>query len=87
MPPAGAERWFHKLVVLGAALAGCGGKTDDPGGPATTSSGGAMNGGAPSASAGRPSQATGGNGPLTPEACPFHTEFVCDDYATLSNCR
>lgn len=86
MPPTGAERWFHTLVVVGAALAGCGGKTLEQGGPATRTRGGAMNGGATSASAGRPGQSTGGSGTASPEACSFHTEFVCDDYATLSNC-
>lgn len=87
MPPTGAERWFHTLVVVGAALAGCGGKTVEPGGPATSSSGGAMNGGTTSASAGRPSQGGGGSASLRPETCAFLAEFVCDDYATLTNCR
>lgn len=31
MPTAGAERWFHTLVVVGAALGGCGGRTSEPG--------------------------------------------------------
>lgn len=86
MPPVAAERWFHTLVVLGAALGGCGGKTSEPKDQAASSSGGTESGGG-SASAGRPSQAAGGSGALTPEACSFHGEFVCDDYATLSNCR
>lgn len=92
MPPTGAERWFHTLVVVGAALAGCGGKTLEPGGPEQSTGGGGtnsqtMNGGTTSASAGQPSQAVGGSASLRPEACSFQTEFVCDDYATLSNCR
>lgn len=38
MPPVGAERWFHTLVVVGAALGGCGGKAGDA--PATGGSSG-----------------------------------------------
>lgn len=87
MPPIGADRWFHTLVVLGAALGGCGGKTLEQGGPVTTSSGGAGNVGGGSASAGQPNQAMAGGASLRPEACSFHTQFVCDDYAALSNCR
>jgi hypothetical protein len=86
MPPAGAERWFHTLVVVGAALGGCGGRIVEQG-RSTSGAGGASNAaGTGSASAGHTSGRAGG-GPTSPDACDFDAEFVCEDYTTRLDCR
>lgn len=88
MPTAGAERWFHTLVVVGAALGGCGGKTNEQGPSLPTSEGGAASvAGANNANAGHPSSAASGGGPTSPKACDFDAELVCEEYATLLNCH
>src|SRR5882724_5150746 len=76
MPPPNAERWFHTLVVVGASLGGCGGKTVAEHAPPTAP---AMAGGSGSAG--------GGAGSATQDACAFAAQFVCDDYVTRTNCR
>jgi hypothetical protein len=79
MPSQGAERWFHTLVVVGASLAGCGGKTateqTEP--VQTTSTGGSESslGGAGRSSITKPSD------------CAYDGQFTCDNYDTLANCR
>lgn len=86
MPPVAAERWFHTLVVVGAALAGCGGETAKTGMPATSGSGGVASAG--SSGAGGPSSAgTAGGALASPRDCAYAAEFVCDDYPTRTNCR
>jgi hypothetical protein len=94
MPPLNGERWFHTLVVIGASLTGCGGKTGSDQ-SATAVVGGAGDGGAGGGAAG------GGGGGATsqvggsadapalpgPEMCALAAQFVCDDYETRANCR
>src|SRR4051812_19605681 len=94
MPPVGAERWFHTLVVVGASLTGCGGATTDRGTPATSggasSTGGKGTGGTASGGTASGGSASGGldGGTLpSPRMCKFAAQFVCDDYATRTNCR
>lgn len=81
--PRGAERWFHTLVVVGASLGGCGGKTAEPGEPPSpTSTGGAAGAGG---SAGRAGSA--GLSEPRPSMCAAAAQFVCDDWVALSGCR
>lgn len=92
MSRVGAERWFHTLVVVGAALGGCAGKTDA--GPSaiggSSGNGGSSGGVAPTLTGGVASggalNTTGGVSP-SPRDCAFDAQFVCDDYATRSGCR
>lgn len=87
MPPVGAERWFHTLVVVGASLTGCGGATTDKGMPAASGSGGALSTGGTS-SGGTPSGGTpAGGAPTNPSMCADAAQFFCDDYPTRTNCR
>lgn len=82
MPPVGAERWFHTLVVVGASLTGCGGATTDKDMPATGGSGSVMSTGGAASGA-----ASGGGAPTNPGECASAAQFVCDDYPTRTNCR
>jgi hypothetical protein len=98
MPPVGAERWFHTLVVVGASLAGCGGATTDKGTPAASGNGGTLStGGALStgptlllggaSSAGTPNGGVGSTALTGPSGCVYAAQYVCDDYETRTNCR
>jgi hypothetical protein len=92
MPPVGAERWFHTLVVVGASLAGCGGATTDKDMPATSGSGGTLSTGGTlflggASSAGTPSGGVGSAALTGPRGCVYAEQFVCDDYVTRTNCR
>ena len=91
MPPVGAERWFHTLVVVGASLTGCGGATTDSGTPATSGSGGASStggtAGGGTASGGSASGGLDGGTLTSPSICKFAAQFVCDDYATREETR
>jgi hypothetical protein len=86
MPPVGAERWFHTLVVVGASLTGCGGATSDTGTLATSGSGGASSTGG-AASKGMAGGGLGGAAFIGASMCAYAGQFVCDDYITLTNCR
>ena len=77
MVPPNGERWFHTLVVVGASLGGCGGKTVMEHAPPT----------APAMADASGSAGSGGGGSATPDACAFAAQFVCDDYLTKTNCR
>jgi hypothetical protein len=89
MPPVGAERWFHTLVVVGASLTGCGDVMSDTntlptggsGSGSGMSTGGASNGGASGGGLGSGGALTG------PSICAYDAQFVCDDYAKRTNCR
>lgn len=86
MPPVGAERWFHTLVVVGASLTGCGDVTSDTNTLPTGGSGSGMSTGG--ASSGGASGGGLGGGTLTgPSICSYDAQFVCDDYAKRTNCR
>jgi hypothetical protein len=96
MPSVGAERWFQTLVVVVcASLTGCGGTTTDTGTRATSGSGGASSAGGSGGASSTGGAAHGGTasggldgGTLTsPSICKFAAQFVCDDYATRTNCR
>jgi hypothetical protein len=81
VPAVGAERWFHTLVVVGAALGGCGGAVSDKDVPAAGGSGGLTGTG------GASNAGLGGGGSTGTNNCAYDAQFVCDDYATLTNCR
>ncbi|HXK20960.1 MAG TPA: hypothetical protein VNG33_24280 [Polyangiaceae bacterium] len=80
MSPPSGERWFHTLVVVGASLGGCGGKTvaDQPRPESTATAGGTGSSG---------SAGSGGGGISSPDMCAFVGQFMCDDYPTKKNCR
>jgi len=84
MPPSGAERWFHTLVVVGAALGGCGGKTIEEGHTVTGATGGATGGSNTGGGGGSSTSTSGGIGP---EACEADAQFACQDYATRRRCQ
>jgi len=86
MPPVRAERWFHTLVVAGASLAGCGGETSEKPAPAVSSSGGVPGTGG-TATGGVSSAGLGGGSLVSPAACAYKAQFVCDDYVARTNCR
>ena len=83
--PSGAERWFHTLVVVGASLAGCGGKTSEPA-PTSTGTGGATAAQGGSGTSGAPAGAAGVGAAPSPAMCAFPGQFVCGDYPTRTAC-
>jgi hypothetical protein len=85
MPSAGAERWFHTLVVMGAALGGCGGKSVEEGHTTTGGDGGAIS--TAGSSAGSTNNVAGSGGPTSPDECAFDGAFVCQDYVNRLDCR
>ena len=96
-----AERWFHTLVVVGAALPGCSGRSqttaesDNGVAGASAGSGSATTAGAPSSGAaggGAGSGGASGSGgmlggpPASPTDCAYPQSFVCASYEPMSNC-
>jgi len=90
MPPVGAERWFHTLVVVGAALGGCSGRTVS--GPETGGSNGDAGANTTGGASPMPNlggfagQPAGGASP-SPKDCAFDAQFVCDDYEAQTGCH
>src|SRR5689334_19387405 len=85
MSPPSGERWFHTLVVVGASLAGCGGKTATERGesaPVAVAGSGGSDGSSSTSGAG-----TAGGSLATPDMCAFDGQFVCDDYTTRKGCH
>jgi hypothetical protein len=98
-----ADRWFHTLVVVGAALPGCSGRTETTSDPANLGAGspnaagagvagvagGAAGNGAASGGVGgvASSGTTSGGAPTSPTDCAAPQSFVCESYEPLLNCR